>query len=118
MSPEKLLTDPVTAPLVVGMLIKVKDFVLTKGTVVVIITAAMAVGVAGYKLEATEAKLITMSANIKEMQGYMLAMQTDMYTMQKHIALTNKDITHIRDDLSKYTAKVDEVMSKIAKIRR
>ena len=117
MAPEKLITDPIAAPLAMAVLIKAKDFVVTKGMVIVV-TASMALGGAVYKLDDTQKQLTSMSANMKEIQGYMLTMQKDMYAMKQDIALTKKDITHIKEDVGSLTAQVGEMISYRAKIRK
>ena len=104
MSPEKIVA-------------KTKEFVITKG-LVIIITASMAMGGAAYKLNDTQEELEIISQNMKDVQEYMFVIQKDMFTMGQDIALTKKDISYIVDDMSKLTAQVGERVSNRAKIRR
>ncbi len=117
MSPDKIIMDPGVAPMAMAVLIKAKDFVVTKGMVIVI-TASMAVGAAAYKLDDTQKQLTALTIHIKEIQGYMLAMQKNMYDMKRDIALTKKDVSHIKDDIGSLTAQVGEMISYKAKIRK
>lgn len=96
---------------------RTKEFVITKGLVVVI-TFSMTLGAAAYKLDNTQTQLATMGKNMKEMQGYMLEMQKDMYTMQQDLALTRQDVAYMKSDMSGVTAQVGEMISDIAKIRK
>lgn len=116
MSPEKIIMDAGVAPMAMAVLIKAKDFVVTKGMVIVI-TASMALGGAAYKLDDTQKQLTAMSAQMKEIQGYMLTMQKDMYSLQQTVALTNNDINHIKEDMKSLTAQVGEMISDRVKIR-
>ncbi len=103
MSPEKILLDPVVAPVALGMLIRAKDFVINQGLIVVV-TASLAMGGVFYTVDDTKKQLTIMESNMKDIQTYMLSMQKDIYAVKQDVALTKNDIQYISSSLASLTS--------------
>lgn len=110
MSPEKMIIDPVAAPFVMGMVVKIKDFMVLRALTAAVIMA-FSVGIFYSQTNAL----------IKEQAKSTVAfeaLRNDVIALRRDLAITNNNVAHIRNDIDKLTAKVGEIVSFRAKIRR
>ena len=110
MSPEKIFNDPVAAPLLMGIVVRLKDQIAMKAFTVAI-TIAFSIGV-----------FITQTnAMMKKQDEYILKVEklTEIVTLlQRSLDVTNNNVSHIVINMDKLTAQVGEMQSDMAKIRR
>lgn len=118
MSPEKLLNDPSFTPLLMGMVIKIKNWTELKGIAVAvtfIITTSFAVGVFYTQ---TNAMINEGRAFREDFTFELNNIKKEIALIQKEMAITNNNVSYIRKDIDRLTAQVGEIISNGAKIRR
>ncbi len=110
MSPEKLLSDPIAAPFMMGMVVKIKDFVALKALTITV-TIAFSVGVFYTQTNAMIDRVDKFTARLEKMEKAMISMRLSQ-------TISGNNITHIVSDINKLTAQIGQMQSSIAKIRR
>ncbi len=110
MSPEKMIVDPVVAPFMMGMVVKIKDFVAVKALTVAI-TMAFAVGVFYTQTNAMMDKQDEYTAKVDKLTEIVIMLQRSQ-------DITANNVGHIRNDMDKLTAQLGQMQSNIAKLRR
>ena len=110
MSPEKIIVDPVAAPLIMGMVVKMRDFVAVKALT---ITATMAFAV-GIFYTQTNAMMVKQDEYIAKVER----LTEIVILLQRSQDITSNNVGHIRNDMDKLTAQMGRMQSNIAKIRR
>ncbi|MCK5605890.1 hypothetical protein KAR91_28595 [Candidatus Pacearchaeota archaeon] len=110
MSPEKIIIDPVAAPFVMGMVVKIKDFVVLKALTAAVIMAFSV----GIFYNQTNALIKEQAKSTVEFE----ALKEEVIALRRDLAITNNNVAHIRDDMDKLTARVGEIISFRAKIRK
>jgi peptidoglycan hydrolase CwlO-like protein len=114
MSPEKILNDPMAAPFLMGMVVKIKDWAAVKGFVAImsiIITASFGVGIFYSQTNAMMAKQDEYILKVEKL--------TEIVTLlQRSLDVTNNNVGHIVINMDKLTAQVGQMQSNIAKIRK
>lgn len=110
MSPEKLIIDPNAAPLLFGMVVKIKDFVAMKALTIAA-TIAFSVGVFYTQTNAMMDKQDEYIAKVEKLTDAVILLQRSQ-------DITNNNVGHIRNDMDKLTAQMEQMQSNIAKIRR
>ncbi|MCK5600598.1 hypothetical protein KAR91_01945 [Candidatus Pacearchaeota archaeon] len=118
MSPEKMIIDPVAAPFLMGMVVKIKDFAAIKGiaiAVTFIITTSS--GMTVFYTQ-TSAMIHENKAFRQEVTHELISIKREIASVKQSVAITNNNVGHIRSDIDKLTAQVSEMISFKAKIRR
>lgn len=110
MSPEKLLNDPIAAPFLMGMVVKIKDFVAVKA-ITVTVTIAFSVGVFYTQTNAMIDKVDKFTVRLDKLEKSMISMRLSQ-------TISSNNIAHIVNDLNKLTAQMGQMQSNIAKLRR
>lgn len=110
MSPEKLLNDPIAAPFLMGMVVKIKDFVAVKA-ITVTVTIAFSVGVFYTQTNAMIDKVDKFTVRLDKLEKSMISMRLSQ-------TISSNNIAHIVNDLNKLTAQMGQMQSNIAKIRK
>ena len=110
MSPEKMLNDPMVAPFMMGMVVKIKDFVAVKA-ISVAVTIAFSVGVFYTQTNAMIDKVDKFIVRLEKVEQAMIVLQRSQ-------DITSNNVGHIVIDMNKITAKMSQMESLIAKIRR
>lgn len=110
MAPEKLLSDPIAAPFMMGMVVKIKDFVAVKA-ITIAVTMAFSVGVFYTQTNAMIDKVDKFTIRLEKMENAMIVIRSNQ-------AISANNIGHIRKDMDKLTAQMGRMQSNIAKIRR
>ena len=114
MSPEKMIVDPIAAPFLMGMVVKVKDWAAVKGFVAVMsiaITTSFAVGVFYTQTNAMIARQDEYIAKVEKLTEAVIFLQRSQ-------DITNNNVGHIRNDIDELTTQMGQMQSNIAKIRR
>lgn len=110
MSPEKIIIDPIAAPFVMGMVVKIKDFVAVKALTAAVVLA-FSVGIFYNQTNAMIDKVDKFTARLEKIESAMIIFQRTQ-------SITSNNIGHIRSDIDTLTAKMDTMQTNIAKIRR
>ena len=110
MSPEKLIIDPVAAPFMMGMVVKIKDFVAVKALSIAV-TIAFSVGIFYSQTNAMIDRVDKFTARLEKVEQAMIYLQRSQ-------DIASNNVAHMRSDIDKLTAQVGEMMSFKAKIRR
>lgn len=110
MSPEKLINDPMVAPFMMGMVVKIKDFVAVKALTAAVVMA-FSVGIFYSQTNAMIDKVDKFIVRLEKVEEAMIVLQHSQ-------DITSINVAHIRSDMDKLTAQVGEIMSFKAKIRR
>lgn len=110
MSPEKLIIDPMAAPFMMGMVIKIKDFVAVKA-----LTAAV---VMAFPVGIFYSQTNTMIERVDKFTARLEKVENAMIFLQRSQDITSNNVGHIRSDIDKLTAQVGEIISYSAKIRK
>ena len=110
MSPEKMIIDPIAAPLMMGMVVKIKDFVAVKA-ITVTVTIAFSVGIFYSQTNAMIDKVDKFIVRLEKVEQAMI-------TLQRSQDIASNNVAHMRSDIDKLTAQMDTMQTNIAKIRR
>ena len=110
MSPEKLIIDPMAAPVMMGMVVKIKDFVAVKA-ITVAITIAFSVGIFYSQTNAMIDRVDKFTARLEKVEQAMISLQRSQ-------DIASNDVAHMRSDIDKLTAQFSEIIAYKAKIRR
>jgi predicted PurR-regulated permease PerM len=112
MSPEKLIggLDPHAAPFIMGMVVKIKDFVAVKALTAAVVLA-FSVGIFYNQTNTMIDKVDKFMARLEKLENAMIIFQRTQ-------DITGNNIGHIRDDIDKFTAQMGQMQSNIAKLRR
>ena len=110
MAPDKLIVDPIAAPFVMGMVVKIKDFVAMKALTAAIVMA-FSVGIFYSQTNAMIDKVDKFTARLE-------IIEQAMVLLQRSQDITGNNVAHLRNDIDKLTSQVGEVMAFKAKIRR
>ena len=100
MSPEPMIVDPVAAPLLMGMVVKIKDFVAMKA----LTAAAVMVFSIGIFYNQTNA----MIDKVDEFTTRLVAIEDKIIIMQRAHDITNNNVAHLSEDIKEVTAKERE----------
>ena len=110
MSPEKMIVDPIAAPFMMGMVVKIKDFVAMKALTAAVVLA-FSVGIFYSQTNAMISKVDKFIVRLEKVENRMTSMQLSQ-------TISSNNIAHIVNDLNKLTAQVGEILSSKTKIRR
>ncbi len=110
MSPEKMIIDPVAAPFLMGLVVKIKDFVAVKA-----LTAAV---VMAFSVGIFYSQTNTMLDKVDKFIVRLEKVEEAMVFLQRSQDITSNNVAHIRNDIDKLTARVSEMISFKAKLRR
>ena len=110
MSPEKMIIDPVAAPFLVGLVVKIKDFVAVKALTAAVVMA-FSVGIFYSQTNAMIDKVDKFTARLA-------IIEKAMRSLQRSQDITGNNVAHLRSDIDKLTAQVGETISFKTKIRR
>ena len=110
MSPEKIIIDPIAAPFMMGMVVKIKDFVAVKA-ITVTITIAFSIGIFYSQTNAMIDKVDKFIVRLEKVEQAMI-------TLQRSQDIASNNVAHMRSDIDKLTAQMDTMQTNIAKIRR
>ena len=110
MSPEKMIIDPIAAPLMMGMVVKIKDFVAVKA-ITVTVTIAFSVGIFYSQTNAMIDKVDKFIVRLEKVEQAMIFLQRSQ-------DITSNNVAHIRNDIDKLTVQFGEMIAYKAKLRR
>lgn len=110
MSPEKMIVDPIAAPFLMGMVVKIKDFVAMKALTAAVVMA-FSVGIFYSQTNAMIEKVDKFTSRLEKIEEKMIF-------LQKTQIITINNVEHLSEDIKEVTAKVDEIISYKAKIRQ
>ena len=110
MAPDSFIKDPIIAPFMMGMVVKLKDHVALKALTVTV-TIAFSIGVFYTQTNAMMEKQDEYIAKVEKLTEIVILLQRSQ-------DITSNNVGHIRNDMDKLTAQIGQMQSTIAKIRR
>lgn len=112
MSPEKLINgiDPNAAPFIMGMVVKIKDFVAVKALTAAVVMA-FSIGIFYSQTNAMIDKVDKFTTRLEKIEEKMILLQEAQI-------ITSNNVEHLSVDIKEITAQVGEIISNSVKIRR
>jgi septal ring factor EnvC (AmiA/AmiB activator) len=110
MSPEKIVMDPVVAPMLMGAVVKIKDFVVMRALTATVVMA-FSVGIFYSQTNAMLEKVDKFTSRLEKLE-------TAMVILQRSQDIANNNVAHMRSDIDKITAQLGEMVTYRAKLRR
>ena len=110
MSPEKIIIDPIVAPFMMGMVVKIKDFVAVKALSIAV-TIAFSVGIFYSQTNAMIDRVDKFTVRLEKVELAMIYLQRSQ-------DIASNNVAHMRSDIDKLTAQFGEVIAYKAKLRR
>lgn len=110
MSPEKMIIDPVAAPFLMGMVVKIKDWAAVKALTAAVVMA-FSVGIFYSQTNAMIDRVDKFTTRLEKLE-------TAMIFFQRSQDITSNNVAHIKNDIDKLTAQVGEMIAYKVKIRK